>query len=213
MLRLQSGLTVEDPMSIVLGYVNANVYSRYDAVPVLHDNQLRQSEIELSRRLGSRISNRQVAMLCEQRDPVEAALADIPGYIDLLDVPFGEPIPGEAGISGAITAMCRIDGIKLAKSAKILHKKRPALIPILDTVVQMYYWPKWVPSVRGRSWGDYATTMIRMIHRDLYSIGEQLREIRHGLTNRGLIVSCCRILDILIWVERTENANWFRQQA
>ena len=66
-------------------------------------------------------------------------------------------------------------------ATKILHKKRPGLIQIFDSMVEGHYYPTWCPSVKGRSWGDYAVALTRLVHKDMVSVADELQSLRCAL--------------------------------
>ena len=210
-MHLASGLEIENPGELLLGFVR-RWYAMYDGVPVEQDSQLRVIEIALSTMLNSRISGNTGALIREKRQPVEAALANIPTGIGLIDVPPGEDIPGAAAISQAITTLCRVKRAKLAVSTKILHKKRPGLIYIFDRFVKEYYSPL-CPSVRGRTWGDYALALTRLVHEDVLSVADELRDLADELAANGTPMTPSRILNALTWAERSDNAHYYREAA
>src|SRR5260221_413234 len=98
-----SGIVVANPHELLCGFA-CHWFPMYDAVEVPQDNELRVQEIALSTMLNSRISGNTAGEIWRAREPVEAALAEIPPRVDLLDVPKDTPIPGGSGISLAITA-------------------------------------------------------------------------------------------------------------
>src|SRR5262245_21356341 len=129
-MQTASGFRVTNPLELLMGFVN-DWYPTYDGVAVAQDNQLRVVDIALSIMLNSRISgNTGAAIWHTARTTDKAALSQIPPSIDLLNIAPNEPIPGETAIEQAIDAMCDVERSKLAVATKILHKKRPGLIPI-----------------------------------------------------------------------------------
>jgi hypothetical protein len=212
-MRTTSGFEVEKPREVLFGFVREE-YDIYDGVKVAQDNELRVVEIALSAMLNSRISgNTGGEIWRKERTNVEEALAEIRAGVDLLEIPEDAPIPDEPAIGRAVTAICRVPWSKLSVATKILHKKRPGLIPILDSVVEGHYWPRWCPTERGRSWGDYAIALTRLIHRDIVSVAGELQEFRCALRERGTPLSGCRILDVLMWAVLSGNETYYRDIA
>jgi hypothetical protein len=79
---------------------------------------------------------------------------------------------------------------------KALHPKRPALIPLLDSVVQAYLAAVDEPA----SFGERATTLLRSYKQDLDCNLAALREIQRHLVSHGYrSLSEVRILDVLVW--------------
>ncbi|MGH3084008.1 MAG: DUF6308 family protein, partial [Gaiellaceae bacterium] len=96
-------------------------------------------------------------------------------------------------------AFADIRGIGFAKMTKALHKKRPALIPMLDSVVQAYL-TRDDPGTRSSgSFGERATALVRSYKRDLDRNRSVLHEIQRELARRTYRLTEVRILDLLIW--------------
>ncbi len=132
-LTLLSGLEIRKPWDSLHRYMEYR-YPLYDGVGIARDNQLGPVEIALSVMLNSQISGNTAQSIFEIREKVDAGLAEIPDA-NLIDVGAEKEIPGEVGIRRAVKAMCKLRRVKLSTCTKILHKKRPGLIPILDRLV------------------------------------------------------------------------------
>jgi hypothetical protein len=91
-----------------------------------------------------------------------------------------------------------IRGVGFSKMTKALHKKRPALIPMLDSVVQTYLGDDPATDSSG-SFGERAAALVRSYKRDLDRNRSVLREIQQELASRTYRLTEVRILDILIW--------------
>jgi hypothetical protein len=94
-------------------------------------------------------------------------------------------------------AFADIRGVGFSKMTKSLHPKRPALIPMLDSVVQAYLADS--PADSTSSFGERATALVRSYKRDLDRNRAVLTELRRELATRGYRVTEVRILDVLIW--------------
>ncbi len=212
-MRTATGFQVENPRELLFRFVH-HWYPLYDGVAVAEDNELRAIEIALSIMLNSRISGNTGGDIWRKARPqVEEALAGIRIGVDLLDVPEGDTIPDESDISRAITALCNVHRSKLAVATKILHKKRPGLIQIFDSVVEGHYHPTWCPTVKGRSWGDYAVALTRLIHRDMLSVTSELQDLRCALKENGTPMTGCRIFNALLWAVLGKHEEWLRALA
>jgi hypothetical protein len=90
---------------------------------------------------------------------------------------------------------------------KALHKKRPALIPMLDSVVQAYLTRDDRAMLSSCSFGERSTALVRSYKRDLDRNRSALREIQRELASRTLRLTEVRILDLLIWSVSGRPAN------
>jgi Family of unknown function (DUF6308) len=213
-MQTASGFSVENPLQLLRGFVN-DVYPMYDGIEVAQDNQLRVVEIALSTMLNSRISGNTGGKIWTNRAIVEASLSQIPSHIDLLNITPGEPIPAETAIEQAIDSMCKVPRCKLAVATKILHKKRPGLIPIFDSFVAGHYRPRLTPAYRHAScsWGRKVTGLTRLVRADLDSVRDELQELRGALEENHTPLTGCRILNALMWAVLSRNDHRLRELA
>jgi hypothetical protein len=208
-MKLASGLIITEPRKLICAFVE-HWYDKYDGVPVAQDSEFQASDIAISTMLMSRISGVTGGYILRVKEPIEDGLARIPPNLDLLDVPAGDEIPGAEGISQAITAICAVPRAKLA-ATKILHKKRPGLIYIFDSVVKNHYAPS-CPSVSDRTWGDYAIALTRLVHSDILSAASQLRELQAELKENKTPMAPSRILNALTWIVCQNLEEWILKQ-
>jgi Family of unknown function (DUF6308) len=141
-----------------------------------------QSDLKRANRGGARISAAEQAAILERRGRIEWALRKIDPDASLAarSVPWAE-------LTRLFDAFAEIKGVGLSKMTKVLHPKRPALIPILDSVVQAYLAE------------ETPIALIRTYKRDLGHNRSALRSVQQELAACGYDLTEVRILDILIW--------------
>jgi hypothetical protein len=127
-------------------------------------------------------------------------LRSIPFDLDIIEADDAEweAVNGDALLSAAIAA-CIHHGIGLASATKVLHLKRPRLVPILDRLVaeMLGLNPPDGPTMAGRvATGQRLTAAVRREGRR--NIGA-LHNIRTALANDGFDRSLVRIFDAIIW--------------
>jgi len=150
-----------------------------------------ERDLKRANRGGSRISAAEQVALLGRRARIEPALRAIPVGASLAarTVPW-RPLTELFGSFGEIR------GVGFAKMTKALHGKRPALIPILDSVVQAYLASD---EPAPLEFGQRATALVRNYKQDLDRNRVALREVRQALAMRGYELTEVRILDVLIW--------------
>ena len=94
-------------------------------------------------------------------------------------------------------AFADIRGVGFSKMTKALHRKRPALIPMLDSVVRRYLEDDDLGA--QASFGERALALVRGYKRDLDRNSAAVRAVRQEITTRGHGLTEVRILDLLIW--------------
>ena len=108
---------------------------------------------------------------------VERALGEIHPDASLTAASRAVPWPA---LTRLFEAFGDIRGVGLSKTTKALHKKRPALIPILDSVVQDYL-TRHDPVTASGSFAGLATALVRRYKLDMDRNRVALRQIRREL--------------------------------
>jgi Family of unknown function (DUF6308) len=153
-----------------------------------------ESDLRLANRDGARISAAEIAAILERRRAIERALRAIAPDASLVGAANGVPW---AALRQLVDAFADIRGVGCSKMTKALHRKRPALIPMLDSVVQRYLEGD-DPGAQA-PFGERALGLVRGYKRDLDRNRAPMRAIRQELARRGYALTEVRILDLLIW--------------
>jgi len=191
-VNLRDEVEIQDPLQAVSGYLES---WRFEAGDV--SSAFAESDLRLANRGGARISAAEIAATLERRRAIELALQAIP---------HGASLAGKAGLvpwqplGQLFDAFADIRGIGLSKMTKALHPKRPALVPMLDSVVQAYLADDDLGP--NAPFGGRALALVRGYKRDLDRNRTALRATRRELVRRGHDLSEVRILDLLIWSAR-----------
>jgi hypothetical protein len=191
---------VDRPLDLALEFLEA--YSSYEAEEASGPGSFDESDLRLANRGGARISAAEIAAILERRGEIERALREI------------HPDSSLAAATSSIAwlpltrlfdAFGDIRGVGFSKMTKALHKKRPALIPMLDSVVQEYLTSDDSQAVSSGTFGEGATALVRSYKRDLDRNRSALRRIQLEVASRGHRVTEVRILDLLIWSVSVES--------
>lgn len=203
-IKLASGLVVTDPLDRVARFCREE-YEYYDALPQADPNHIRPADILATVGLNSRIDTA-VKVRTVHRG-MEAAcapiLAGIPADAELLSF---EPLDAvDALLAAAMTSKF----VLLASATKVLHRKRPALVPVIDSVVAGHYMRTTEErALLSRAWqernpaAEVGHLALRAIRKDFQAAAAELREFQEALAREGFILSLVRILDILVWTEK-----------
>jgi len=191
---LRGGIEIGNALELTLGFVEA--YPGYEGGEPSQPGSFDEGDLRRANRGGARISAAEIAAVLERRRTIERVLGTI------------EPDASLAGPAGSVPwlpltrlfdAFGGIRGVGLSKTTKALHPKRPALIPILDSVVQAYLTADGDASDPSSTFGEEALTLVRSYKRDLDRNGAALRRLGRELAGRGHRLGEVRILDIVIW--------------
>jgi hypothetical protein len=189
---LRNGVGIEDPLTTLLGFLSEQW--AYDVTEVSGPASFGEPDLRLANRGGARISAAEIAAVLKQRRRIERALRAIAPDASLAGASSSVPwLP----LRRLFDAFADIRGVGFSKLTKALHRKRPALIPMLDSVVQKYLedddlGPK-------APFGERGLALVRGYKRDLDLNRAALRTVRRELGRRDYVLSEVRILDLLIW--------------
>jgi Family of unknown function (DUF6308) len=154
----------------------------------------REPDLRRANRAGARISAAEIAAILERRRAIERALRTIAPDASLAGAASSVPW---VALRHLFDAFADIRGVGLSKMTKALHWKRPALIPLLDSVVQRYLEGDELGA--QSPFGERALELVRGYKRDMDRNRSALRAVRRELAKRGHALTEVRILDLLIW--------------
>ena len=122
---LRNGVDIEDPVSVVLGFLKAP--GSFDVSDPSRPTSFGEADLGLANRAGARISAAQIAAILERRRAIEQALQAIAPDASLTGAADSLPWLPLRQLFGAFAD---IRGVGLSKMTKALYPKRPALIPM-----------------------------------------------------------------------------------
>jgi hypothetical protein len=182
---------VEDPVSVLLPFLEAGWV---DVGDPSRPASFGEADLRRANRGGARISAAEIAAILERRSAIERALRAIAPDASLAGPPSSVPWPALQELFGAFAD---VRGVGFSKMTKALHAKRPALIPMLDSVVQKYLEAD-DPGAEA-AFAERALGLVRGYGRDLARNRAAVRAVRRELATRGYSLTEVRILDLLIW--------------
>ena len=187
---LRKGVVIDDPLGVVLGILAA---FRFDADGPSSPESFGEPDLRLANRDGARISAAEIAAILERRPAIERALRAIASDASLAGAADSVPWLPLEQLFGAFAG---IRGVGMSKMTKALYRKRPALIPILDSIVQRYLEDDDLGS--QAPFGERVLGLVRGYGRDLGNNRAAVGAVRQDLTGRGYRLTEVRILDLLI---------------
>ena len=189
---LRNDIDIEDPLTILLGLLEEQW--AYDVSEVSAPGSFGELDLRLANRGGARISATEIAAILARRRRIEGALRTIAPVASLAGTERSVPwLP----LKRLFDAFADIRGVGFSKMTKALHRKRPALIPMLDSVVQRYLEDDDLGP--QAPYGERGLALVRGYKRDLDRNRATLRTVRRELASREYVLSEVRILDLLIW--------------
>ena len=188
-------------------------YAYYDAIRLTDPNQIEPLDVLVTVAVNSYVNSaaRVRDVHRGMADACNSLLAEIPEDADLLTFD-----PGLEVVERLLHAACQVRGVLLPVATKVLHRKRRALIPMLDNAVLKHYLaPAEFVRLRGITQdGGRAASVGRVIldpfRSDLSSAKGVLNRLSDALARDGYELTPLRILKILIWTE-VEPLGYYRQ--
>jgi hypothetical protein len=187
---LRNRVDIDDPLRVVLGFLEAWRFEASTSPPSAFD----EPDLRLANRGGARISAAEIAAILERRHAIERALRAIAPDASLAGA--AESVPW-LPLRQLFDAFADVRGVGFSKMTKALHPKRPALIPMLDSVVQRYLAGDDLGA--GAPFGERALRLVQGYRRDLDRNRTAVRAVRQELATRSYELTDVRILDLLIW--------------
>jgi Family of unknown function (DUF6308) len=197
---LRNGVHIEDPLGVVLDFLRA--YPRLGISDPAEPAVFGEPDLRLANRGGARISAAEIAAILERRGAIEGALRAIAPDVSLAGA--SDSVPWLV-LRQLFDAFADIRGVGFAKMTKALYPKRPALIPMLDSIVQRY--------LRDDDLGahaPFAERALEFVHgykRDLDRNQAAVRAVRAELARSGYALTEVRILDLLILSAETATGG------
>jgi hypothetical protein len=193
-ITLRGGVELDNALELALEFLEA--YSGLETGESSGPASFDERDLRLANRGGARISAAQIAAILERRGEVERALGQLDPDASLMDATSSIPW---SPLTRLFDAFADIHGVGFSKMTKALHTKRPALIPMLDSVVQEYLTEDLPQTSSPASFGERATALVRSYKQDLDRNRSALQEIQRELAGREYQLTEVRVLDLLIW--------------
>ena len=188
---LRNGVVITDPLQVVLGFVAAHPDSGVSDPS--RSASFGEADLRLGNRDGARISAAQIAAILERRRTIERSLREISPHASLADAANSVPwLP----LRQLFDAFADIRGVGFSKMTKALYRKRPALIPILDSIVQKYLEDDDLEA--QAPFGERALELVHGYKHDLDRNQGPVQTVRQELARRSYELTEVRILDLLI---------------
>jgi hypothetical protein len=201
-VRLCAGtLAVEQPDQVLLDYLdvrNGYAYPTYDRLVTNGSAELVDGDLLAPALIGVHIDAGRFSLLREMLPALEA-VADLPA------VPLHEADEDHvlcvAGLFGILDEPRYAGrGVRGTVVSKVLHRKRPDLVPLYDSrIFEAYTAPGALPRSTDRAWADFIADLCRQMRDDLQAEAEAFDALEQLAAQEGHPITRLRILDILVW--------------
>jgi hypothetical protein len=169
----------------------------YDSVPSRDPNRISATDVAAAAALHPGLTHRDLRSFHDQRPWLNRWLADLPDDIALT--------AADPDIAHHVAAISTWDTpIDIALLTKVLHRKKPKLIPIYDRAIADWYTPITGSGEGPRRWRSILATL-----RDDDEFTNQvvLSALAAGVSDEAFVrISTLRVADILVWMQHRHAA-------
>ena len=204
-LVVSPSLSITDPAGKLDRYFSSE-FQLYDRLRPRPDNRIGLLDVLASVLANSMLNTAEkVSTIWNDRRGIEEALAAVPRDASLL----WDDVPWQA-LEGLMRAALDVRFVGLGVATKILHRKRPHLIPMIDRVVEGYYESAYPPDVAEPALDDAGRFMriVRHFQVELKGCEKELERLLRIPRRRRCYVSPVRVLEALIWIEREKSGRF-----
>ena len=195
-------LPVSDPESLLADYLNPSYSYAWPAYDTLVTNgrpTLVTGDLLAPVLLEAHVDPARFGVLVEML-PHLCGVGDLPAC-SLADA-TDEDIAAVAGLFEVLdTDQYRRRGVRGTIVSKVLHRKRPDLVPLYDSRIDSGYRASGqIPHDPHRSWVHFMDHICRLMRDDLQREAAAFAELVAVAAQRGAELTALRILDILVWM-------------
>lgn len=220
-ITLPNRIEIGNPLELIMRYYRENAHDLYDNLEVPQDNQLDLaclSSLAFFETHSPRMEHWRELWL--RKSEIESQLNKIPA-----DLPLSGPNIPWKDLKSLFATLLDCSGFSIPRASKILHKKRPHLIPILDRerVILVYYKSVVEQGVRiameesmkqGHNLPPnilklphVMLELVKSVREDLLNNLDALQRIKNELGSTGNRLSLVRIYDIILWESASPLRN------
>lgn len=195
-------LPVTDPETLLADYLNPTygyAWPAYDTLVTNGSSKLVTGDLLAPALLEAHIDSARFGVLVEML-PQLAGVGELPdrGLAEATDA----DIAAVAGLFAVLdTEKYRRRGVRGTIVSKVLHRKRPDLVPLYDSRIDAGYRASGkITHDPHRSWVDFMDLLCRLMRDDLQREAEAFASLVTLAAERGAQITDLRILDILVWM-------------
>lgn len=194
-------MLVEHPEQVLLDYLdprNGYAYPAYDTLATNGSAQLVDGDLLAPVLIGTEVDRGRYRLL---RDLVP----HLRGVAELPDVALQDA--DDATLDRVADLFAVLDrapyagrGVRGTIISKVLHRKRPDLVPLYDSrIYESYTAPGALPRSQHRSWQEFMGLLCRQMRADLQAEADGFRALQQVAAETGASLTRLRILDVLVW--------------
>lgn len=208
MIALPSGLVISQPIECLSRFCSEE-YAYYDGLPAGNPDQVEPIDVLAAVSVNGFFRANAAAVRSVHRGLANACDGLLPRI--QIDAALQSADPPLAELDDLLRMAIGVRGVLTPLATKVLHRKHPNLIPMLDNVVLAYYFGgKLPPATQDKSRASgVAAEAIQKFRDDLGAVQGGIAELALELAATGYSLSPVRILEVLIWIS-VEERGYYR---
>ena len=200
MIKLREDVVFSDPQSRIREYCEIEIYHGYDDKHSI-DNVISQRDVDAANNLYAmigRYDKDESARLLSHSKSIIRFLASIPN-VNIHEVVDSEWPRIRRRIGELLIEFLSIKGIGLAKATKILHLKRPNLIPVLDSLVINFLLGINISGIDKRRQVEIGLQALDHIRKTIINQKSAFEKLAEETRDLPIQLTIIRLFDILCW--------------
>jgi hypothetical protein len=195
-------LPVSDPETLLGDYLNPTygyAWPAYDTLVTNGSATLVTGDLLAPALLEAHIDSARFGVLVEML-PHLSGVGDLPAHS--LAEATDEDVAAVAGLFAVLdTEQYRRRGVRGTIVSKVLHRKRPDLVPLYDSRIDAGYRASGrITHDPHRPWVDFMDLLCKLMREDLQREEKAFAGLVELAAERGAPITALRILDILVWM-------------
>jgi len=195
-------LPVEDPETLLGDYLNPSygyAFPAYDTLVTNSSSTLVTGDLLAPVLLEAHVDSPRFGVLVEM-------LPQLAGVGDLPPCSLAEATDADITVVASLfevldSEQYRRRGVRGTIVSKVLHRKRPDLVPLYDSRIDAGYRASGrIPHDPHRPWVQFMDLLCRLMREDLQREAQAFIELVKFAAERGADITPLRVLDILVWM-------------
>jgi len=166
----------------------------FDAVPTACDDMVAAVDVVCAAALHPGLSRDDLDFFLRRSEDLSAWLAEVPTGVPLCEI--------DAEQAAHLRTMPALEAPSITLLSKVLHRKRPAAVPLLDRHVLDRYRPLTGERVGERAWSGMVDAMRTEQHEQRTALESLCAQLEGELDEAGIggRLTAVRLVDIGIWM-------------
>ena len=186
---------IPNPEERIREYCEKEIYAGYDDKHDVND-AISSENIEAANRLFAWIIRCTASRIIDSHE-LQEALAEVKNR-PLGEISDADWVDIQNTASQLLEKACNIKGVRLAVATKVLHLKRPKLIPVLDSYIIKLLLDRNIPDNKARL-APLGIEAMNLVREDLIANRVEFLALSQRLADLPIQLGTVRLYDILAW--------------